>query len=409
MREPREAVLRPVYARLVALLTGVGAEPTAARFSCLDALEHRELHAASLDALDFVRAVVRLAHVAGFHDFSTSDLTHPEYKRTRRALSAIINFAKFREERLGRYADETAAAEGLVQRREQLESRRATLAAQAAAAKRAAAADENAAAEQERAARGLQTAINAANQRQAALQADIRKAKAADGEVAARVAAAKSSAASLASEVDRLSAQIVTSPDKARSQIEELASQLSTARDAKAAAQRAAADAAERLAAYTSLDKDMSRCLELAEQAAREVTKLDRLDAETATYASALDAAEGRLREFEAALARARAGAASVEEKSARLASSAVDRKQEALAQLHAARRAKAEKEKDRLENASMQSQHAIVARQMEAKTEALRQSHQTNMAALSTRFEQLLAAVRAYQKDVRDAVTAQM
>lgn len=39
------------------------------------------------------------------HDFSMKDLLAPEPKRVRRHLSAVINFAKFREERLVMYAE----------------------------------------------------------------------------------------------------------------------------------------------------------------------------------------------------------------------------------------------------------------------------------------------------------------
>lgn len=43
--------------------------------------------------------------VCGVHDFSMKDLLAPEPKRVRRHLSAVINFAKFREERLVMYAE----------------------------------------------------------------------------------------------------------------------------------------------------------------------------------------------------------------------------------------------------------------------------------------------------------------
>ena len=38
--------------------------------------------------------------VCGVRDFSLRDMTQPDFPRTRRNLSAVINFWKFREERL---------------------------------------------------------------------------------------------------------------------------------------------------------------------------------------------------------------------------------------------------------------------------------------------------------------------
>lgn len=45
------------------------------------------------------------SQVCGVQDFSMKDLLAPEPKRVRRHLSAVINFAKFREERLVMYAE----------------------------------------------------------------------------------------------------------------------------------------------------------------------------------------------------------------------------------------------------------------------------------------------------------------
>jgi len=40
-----------------------------------------------------------MMHDVGVYDFTSRDLTKPEAERVRRILSAVINFAKFREDR----------------------------------------------------------------------------------------------------------------------------------------------------------------------------------------------------------------------------------------------------------------------------------------------------------------------
>jgi hypothetical protein len=59
--------------------------------------------------------------VVGIHDFSMSDVNAPDAKRTKRALSALINFAKFREERISTYTQQTILTEDLLDRREELQ------------------------------------------------------------------------------------------------------------------------------------------------------------------------------------------------------------------------------------------------------------------------------------------------
>ncbi len=48
----------------------------------------------------FAQSCRRLLGVCGVTDFSLLDVFKPDAKRLRRNLSAIINFAKFKEERL---------------------------------------------------------------------------------------------------------------------------------------------------------------------------------------------------------------------------------------------------------------------------------------------------------------------
>jgi hypothetical protein len=51
---------------------------------------------------------VQLMQTIGIHDFSMTDVQKPEPLRLKRILSALINFARFREARIGDYAKNTA-------------------------------------------------------------------------------------------------------------------------------------------------------------------------------------------------------------------------------------------------------------------------------------------------------------
>ena len=63
----------------------------------------------------------------GIDDFNLKDLIRPEGPRLRIILSAIINFAKFREEQLGVFEDFSKKAEELVEQRNKLATREAEL------------------------------------------------------------------------------------------------------------------------------------------------------------------------------------------------------------------------------------------------------------------------------------------
>ncbi len=59
----------------------------------------------------------------GIDDFSLKDLIRPEGPRLRIILSAVINFAKFREEQLAVFEDFSKKAEELVEQRNKLAAR----------------------------------------------------------------------------------------------------------------------------------------------------------------------------------------------------------------------------------------------------------------------------------------------
>ena len=59
-----------------------------------------------------------MMETCGITDYSINDLTAPTAKRLRRQLSGIINFAKFREERLTLLADLTMQRDFLTDQRD---------------------------------------------------------------------------------------------------------------------------------------------------------------------------------------------------------------------------------------------------------------------------------------------------
>ncbi|KAJ3038898.1 kinetochore-associated Ndc80 complex subunit nuf2 [Rhizophlyctis rosea] len=69
-------------------------------FAVMQILEYPDLHNDSIALMSFYRQLKKLINEVGVEDFSMIDILRPEGPRLRRILSAIINFVKFREERM---------------------------------------------------------------------------------------------------------------------------------------------------------------------------------------------------------------------------------------------------------------------------------------------------------------------
>lgn len=102
LTQPTSANMRIIYYQFVETLAGVRGDdirqPKLDHVEALGAYPH--LHERSLEESGMMKALAELMEVVGVRDFSWRDLVFPDKKRTIRNLSAIINFAKFRQDRL---------------------------------------------------------------------------------------------------------------------------------------------------------------------------------------------------------------------------------------------------------------------------------------------------------------------
>jgi len=90
--------------------------------AAVDELEFPELHEESVGTVAFLRALGKLMRASGVPDFCMRDVFKPEAQRLQRMLSAVINFAKFREEKVANYDELIDASDSLTSRREHLTS-----------------------------------------------------------------------------------------------------------------------------------------------------------------------------------------------------------------------------------------------------------------------------------------------
>ena len=98
--KPHPDTLYRAYEEIVCLLCGQTREAMYAPNldAAMDVLEFPELYEEAIGNLKFHRHLFELMSCCGVPDFNLKDLIKPEYARTRRNISAVINFAKYREE-----------------------------------------------------------------------------------------------------------------------------------------------------------------------------------------------------------------------------------------------------------------------------------------------------------------------
>jgi kinetochore protein Nuf2 len=122
VKNPKAQRVEEVYMKLSECCMGITSEEMLqGKFEGLSALSYPELHEGSVPKMVFWRTVNKLMAAAQVPDFSyMDDLLKPSGDRFIRNLSAIINFAKFREERVQAYTEMTASTEQILEKKQQL-------------------------------------------------------------------------------------------------------------------------------------------------------------------------------------------------------------------------------------------------------------------------------------------------
>lgn len=129
LEKPSARSVKPVYEALCEACIGVSKE----EMNCIvedevtSQLEFPELHEDSIPNMAYFRAVCRLLSAAGVHDTRLWDVVKPDAKRFKRNMSAVINFAKFREERLQNFAELSNHTEELLEEKSKVEEENATI------------------------------------------------------------------------------------------------------------------------------------------------------------------------------------------------------------------------------------------------------------------------------------------
>eukprot|EP00850_Spirogloea_muscicola_P000885 SM000003S11130 [mRNA] locus=s3:1138193:1140561:+ [translate_table: standard] len=280
--KPTMEAIRPVYESVVTLLMGISREELHQPvFSAIDALEFPELHEESIACLAFNRAVTKLMYVAGVEDFTLRDLYKPEANRTMRNLAAIINFARFREERLDRYQELQSKSDALLEKKQALEEANMQLAAELKQMEVARAAEEPAVAALEAETQDLVSQIAGLNKHQAQLAAEVRTLKQTATELSDKVANEKFLLLNARQEAVRLKAEIVESPEKLQRTLDELSSSVERERAAVGDAERRARDLQSKLDCVakvctenpTKVEREVQKCIGMMQEAEAEITK----------------------------------------------------------------------------------------------------------------------------------------
>lgn len=219
--------IRRMFEHLAEIVTGTSREEmTQPAFSGLSQLNYPELHEDSIPQINSFRACQKMMEVCSIADFSLKDFMAPTAKRVRRQLSGIINFAKFRMERLGLLHDLTTQREAILSQLNKSKLNNDTLNSRLAALREQTLEESQLIEETEEEIKHTEAEISELNLKQAEIRDEIADLKLINNQLKDSVASRVKQLDEATSMKKKLQGQIVNSPERFRKQIHDSADAL---------------------------------------------------------------------------------------------------------------------------------------------------------------------------------------
>jgi chromosome segregation ATPase len=276
LAKPNFDFVRQLYENLVVLLVGVSREEMQQPvFNAIDCLQFPELHDNSIPNIVFSKNLSKLMNASGLQDFSlVKDLYKPESARLRRNLSAIINFAKFREEKLSLFTELQDQSDGLSTKMAALKGEHSKLSEEVSKYKEIRDGEKEDMLQLEQETIELEASLRGLNKEQAVLQSEIRSSKNVTKEVSDKVQEEKFKLLEEKKKKEELKSRIVLdSPGKMQKVLKEIEDNIENERQCIVDVESRARDASHKLETLCRSEKDLLKLTKLMEDVEKDMAK----------------------------------------------------------------------------------------------------------------------------------------
>ncbi|KAA8495536.1 putative kinetochore protein nuf2 [Porphyridium purpureum] len=371
----------------------------------LEALQYPELHEESVQLIAFHRSMQKLMDASGIPDFSMRDYLYPEFQRLRRLLSGVINFAKFREERLVRFQELAVKSDGIQERKVQLEQENASLKARLETLLRERRAHEPEVNELQESIRTHITEMSHLSSQQAVLQNEIQELKTAVAEISDKLAETKLTLLNELQEKSRLQAQIVQSPDRVRQEIEFMQEQIDEESANVSSVEQRSRALEKRSEALEQCEDELRELLKIMEDCEREMERLKNIQKETKEQRSRILEQENERHALDLSEAHIARQISSIEDRVVKVQQQARERRTGAKTMLQQLRVDLDEAARDKRGMAEKAEANWQVTQETQIKIRELKESHIENVTALTNKYHTLEQSVLRYHKQLFHAM----
>ncbi|GAO46849.1 Nuf2-domain-containing protein [Saitoella complicata NRRL Y-17804] len=300
LNKPSPQRMQMVYETFADILMGVTRENLDSSLQSSSDMDFFEIHSGSLGLMVFHQKLVRLMNEVGIQNFSVRDLIKPEPGSVRRILSAILNFAKFREEQMPVLDAFTAKSDEVMQRHEQLTFQAQEMKTRLEALKKQRDEEEPLVQKAREANIALTNDLKELKKQETALTKDndiLRREKA---ELTEKMTNLSHLVVNTQQECEKIRARIVHDPETLKETIASMGNTLNASKANVAAMERKARELQARMDAIGCVEEDVATCLRIMEECETELTRLEEASRKVSKQREIHDQKQIEVREVEA-------------------------------------------------------------------------------------------------------------
>ncbi|PKI83804.1 kinetochore-associated Ndc80 complex subunit nuf2 [Malassezia vespertilionis] len=408
--KPQSSMAQKVYTAFLDTLAGTLPESLDAQRDAVVAdMEYKEIFSDSVTWLLFFREVRAMMEAATVHDFHLQDLTRPQPKRFKRHMSALVNFFRFRADRLAEFDELVLATEELENKRIALEDgvEEARLAITTTIATRKQQEPHVKQLRQENLAHSDK--LLELKKEQGKLLAEVDTLKVEKAEAVQKQTDVQYQLQLLAAELNKLHARLVSHPTELRKQLTELHGQMHSDRASLVEHERKAKELRGKMDVLVQLESDLSACIVAMEQVAAELERASR-------EAHALDEAKATIALHEEEQSTLQRRMEHVENQ-VQLANTRLERARKTLEEQRAASQARMDDLTARLGEVSRnrRERHALAelrngeSADVERELESVLQEHEAHYAKMQLEKDALCRTASAYMDALTRTIPLEM
>lgn len=411
LTKPSLQVVQRIFESFADIFMGIGKEQFGQQpaFQVVETLEYPDLHLDSISLVAFYRLLLRLMIEVGIEDFSLRDFIKPEAPRLRLILSAVINFAKFREEQLAVFEEFSRRADEAVEQRAKLSKRREELAVRISNVKAKHREDEPATMKlKEEMTRMIQT-LRDLKKEQTSLSADLDALKAHKQDVSEKLARTQYLLGNVKQECNKLKSRIVHSPEKLLQIISEMNAGITNEKNNVTQLERKSRELQMKLEALAQLEQELLRTLQGMEALQADLKKKEELLSKVREEREDIERQQILAKDLSIKETQMTRQMAAAQDKLARLHRSQQERRDRVATRLKTLQEEYQVVADDRGRASAKIEQSDKLVKDFEMRMNELRRGHESEIAAMRTECVALKARVVSYTTEMKKQLRPQV